>query len=60
MSKERRLKGEYSNPAIKIFRIETSNYLMELSGSGGHNSAGDDGNELNAPHGWFEEEESNG
>lgn len=50
---ERRL---YEKPRILIIGIEPNNCLLSISVSGGHNKVSDDGNELNAKQGWFDEE----
>ena len=44
---------------IEVIGIEPHRCLLELSGPGGHNGAGGDGNDLNAKQGWFDEIESN-
>ncbi|PTL34361.1 hypothetical protein C7120_07480 [Prevotella sp. oral taxon 376] len=49
----------YDKPEIEVIGIEPHRCLLELSGPGGHNGAGGDGNDLNAKQGWFDEIESN-
>ncbi len=51
---ERRL---YEEPQIQVIGIEPGCCLLEVSGAGGHNKVGDDGDDLNAKQGWFDEEE---
>ena len=48
----------YSKPAIKAIRLEPHRELMDTSfpNSGGHNKA-DDGDDLSAKQGWFDEDE---
>ena len=48
----------YLKPAIEAIRLETHSELMDTSfpNSGGHNKAGDDGDDLSAKQGWFDEE----
>ena len=49
----------YSKPAVEAIRLEPHSELMDTSfpNSGGHNKAGDDGDDLSAKQGWFDEEE---
>ena len=49
----------YAKPAIEAIRLEPHSELMDTSfpNSGGHNKAGDDGADLNAKQGWFDEDE---
>ena len=49
----------YCKPEIEVIHLEPHSNLMETSfpNSGGHNKAGDDGADLNAKQGWFDEEE---
>lgn len=56
--KERKQVKPYRAPECQLVLVETS-YLMETSfpNSGGHNKAGDDGADLNAKQGWFDEDE---
>ena len=56
--KERKQVNPYRAPECQMVPAETS-YLMQTSfpNSGGHNKVGDDGNNLNAKQGWFDEEE---
>ena len=56
--KERKQVKPYRAPEGQLVLVETS-YLMETSfpNSGGHNKAGDDGADLNAKQGWFDEDE---
>ena len=51
----------YAKPAIGAIRLEAHNELMDTSfpNSGGHKKAEDDGDELNAKQGWFDEDEEN-
>ena len=51
----------YAKPTIRAIRLEAHNELMDTSfpNSGGHKKAGDDGDELNAKQGWFDEDEEN-
>lgn len=49
----------YDKPEIEVIGIEPYRCLLELSGAGGHSSADDDGEDLNAKHGWFNERKSN-
>ena len=51
----------YSKPAVEAIRLEAHNELMDTSfpNSGGHKKAEDDGDELNAKQGWFDEDEEN-
>ena len=51
--KERRL---YQKPQVQVIGVEPYCSLLAGSNLGGHNSAGDDGNDLNAKRGWFDEE----
>ena len=48
----------YVAPACQRLQVE-ANHLMGTSfpNSGGHGHAGDDGNDLNAKQGWFDDEE---
>ena len=56
--KERKQVKPYRAPECQLVSVETG-YLMETSfpNSGGHNKAGDDGADLNAKQGWFDEDE---
>ena len=49
----------YSKPAIEAIRLETHSELMDTSfpNSGGHKKAGDDGDDLSAKQGWFDEDD---
>ena len=49
----------YAKPAVEVIRLEAHSELMDTSfpNSGGHNKAGDDGDDLSAKQGWFDEEE---
>ena len=49
----------YSKPAIEEIRLEPHSELMDTSfpNSGGHKKAEDDGDDLSAKQGWFDEEE---
>ena len=49
----------YAKPAIEAIRLEPHNELMDTSfpNSGGHKKAEDDGDDLSAKQGWFDEEE---
>ena len=49
----------YAKPAIEAIRLEPHNQLMDTSfpNSGGHKKAGDDGDDLSAKQGWFDEDE---
>ena len=48
----------YEKPEIAVIGIEPCSSLLEGSGSGGHNKSGDDGDDLNAKQGWFDDEET--
>ena len=49
----------YAKPTVEAIRLEPHSELMDTSfpNSGGHNKAGDDGADLNAKQGWFDEDE---
>ena len=49
----------YSKPGVEAIRLESHSELMDTSfpNSGGHNKAGDDGDDLSAKQGWFDEDE---
>ncbi|WP_311442646.1 hypothetical protein [Hoylesella enoeca] len=49
----------YSKPEVEAIRLEPHSELMDTSfpNSGGHNKAGDDGDDLSAKQGWFDEKE---
>nr|WP_315347451.1 hypothetical protein [Hoylesella enoeca] len=49
----------YAKPAVEAIRLEPHSELMDTSfpNSGGHNKAGDDGDDLSAKQGWFDEDE---
>ena len=49
----------YAKPTVETIRLESHNELMDTSfpNSGGHNKAGDDGDDLSAKQGWFDEDE---
>ena len=49
----------YAKPEVEAIRLEAHNELMDTSvpNSGGHNKAGDDGEDLSAKQGWFDEDE---
>ena len=49
----------YAKPAVEAIRLEAHNELMDTSfpNSGGHNKAGDDGDDLSAKQGGLDEEE---
>ena len=49
----------YSKPAVEAIRLEPHSELMDTSfpNSGGHKKADDDGDDLSAKQGWFDEEE---
>ena len=56
--KEKKQVNPYRAPECQLVPVGTS-YLMQTSfpNSGGHNKVGDDGNDLSAKQGWFDEEE---
>ena len=49
----------YAKPEVEAIRLEPHSELMDTSfpNSGGHNKAGDDGDDLSAKQGWFDEDE---
>ena len=49
----------YAKPAVETIQMEAHSELMDTSfpNSGGHKKAGDDGDDLSAKQGWFDEEE---
>ena len=49
----------YAKPAVEAIRLEAHNELMDTSfpNSGGHKKADDDGDDLSAKQGWFDEDE---
>ena len=49
----------YISPVCKVFVVETCNQILSTSfpNNGGHEKVGDEGTELNAKNGWFNEEE---
>ena len=49
----------YAKPAMEAIRLEPHNELMDTSfpNSGGHNKARDDGDDLSAKQGWFDDDE---
>ena len=48
----------YEGPQIQVIGIDPYSCLLDISGAGGHNKAGDDGNDINdAKQGWFDDEE---
>ena len=49
----------YAKPAMEAIRLEPHSELMDTSfpNSGGHNKAGDDGDDLSAKQGWFDEDD---
>ena len=49
----------YLKPEVKAIRLEVQSQLMDTSfpNDGGHKKAGDDGADLSAKQGWFDEEE---
>ena len=49
----------YSKPEMEAIRLEAHNELMDTSfpNSGGHKKAGDDGDDLSAKQGWFDEDD---
>ena len=55
--KERRL---YQKPQVQVIGVEPYCSLLAGSNLGGHNSAGDDGNDLNAKRGFFLDDEVGG
>lgn len=51
-------RGAYEKPTVKVFNFETQgSLLLEGSATGGHKKVGDDGNELNAKQGLFEDDD---
>ena len=49
----------YAKPEVEAIQMEAHNELMDTSfpNSGGHNKAGDDGDDLSAKQGWFDEDD---
>ena len=49
----------YAKPTVEAIRLEPHNELMDTSfpNSGGHKKAGDDGDDLSAKQGWFDEDD---
>ena len=49
----------YSKPAVEAIRLEPHSELMDTSfpNSGGHKKADDDGDDLSAKQGWFDEDD---
>ena len=52
----------YAKPEVEAIHLEPHSELMETSfpNSGGHKKAGDDGNDLSAKQGWFDEDGEEG
>ena len=59
MNKREFKKQAYVSPSIEVGHTTCNEWLMStsFSNNGGHNKVGDDGNDLNAKEGFFEEEE---
>ena len=59
MNKREFKKQAYVSPSIEVVHTACNEWLMStsFSNNGGHNKVGDDGNDLNAKEGFFEEEE---
>ena len=59
MKKNNQKKETYVAPNIKVIYTQSQYGLMQTSfpNNGGHEKVGDEGNELNAKYGWFDEEE---
>ena len=59
MNQQQLERWAYAKPAIEAIRLEPHNELMDTSfpNSGGHKKAEDDGDDLSAKQGWFDEEE---
>lgn len=59
MNKREFRKQAYVSPFIEVVHTACNEWLMStsFSNNGGHNKVGDDGNDLNAKEGFFEEEE---
>ena len=57
MNRKQLERWAYEKPAVETIRLEAHNELMDTSfpNSGGHNKAGDDGDDLSAKQGWFDE-----
>ena len=51
----------YAKPEVEAIQMEAHSELMDTSfpNNGGHKKAEDDGDELNAKQGWFDEDEEN-
>ena len=50
----------YVSPMCEVFVMETCNQLLtptSFPNNGGHEKVGDEGTELNAKYGWFDDEE---
>ena len=49
----------YAKPGVEAIRLEPHSELMDTSfpNSGGHNKTGDDGDDLSAKQGWFDEDD---
>lgn len=56
MRKNQKKRRFYEKPQIQVIGLEPCCNLLAGSISGGHHGATDDGDELNAKRGWFEEE----
>ena len=59
MNRKQLERWAYAKPAVETIRLEPHSELMDTSfpNSGGHNKAGDDGDDLSAKQGWFDEDE---